>query len=94
MAEYMICKISSKNKLEIVDIVDRDKYEQLAKAVILAKQMEVLFAKKAGTVTYRDVGKINLKGRELAFLYPYMDYRSLLTKYRKTIVLSHFKLLQ
>jgi len=84
MATYMICRITDKNKLEVVEIVSREQYESLEDNLRKAIEADKLNADT------KEWGKAN---EDITLTWPRMTIPSLLNKYKDTIILNYHKLL-
>ena len=97
MSEYMICRITMKNRLEIISVVGRQEYEQLTETLKLAVDHKANIRKMPGA-THEEVEERDKRWKEMndevKKLYPQMDINPLLAKYEHAIILDHFKLLR
>lgn len=96
MAEYIICEISPKNKVEILEVISREDYEKLRETLdFITRSKEEL----------RDIDNTTAKGRQeiedkwkyveekVVKMYPNMTVFDLQRRYGKAFILNHDKLM-
>jgi hypothetical protein len=92
MGEYMICKLSSKYRIEVYRTISRKEYEDLRDTLDKAKHyQELLKAMPRGTKAEEEayLSEYDRINGELVSLYPHETLPHLLSEYKEAFILPY-----